>query len=205
MIGLILGALGLVGVVLGSLGHSIPNFPLWVWIVILTIGLLLAPFQLYKKQTEEIKRLSKPKVMPLQNRKELIEAIVSFENTTLKLIEHQDVVNLLSIETAHPQLAALSLAQANRNKAHIPWKKSLDKLRTQYLVAGEAYERIVDDFIDCMVVQVTSKRRKENVSKDIQPDAPIYTAGVLRKRAKETIQKINELSGQAPDGEDSQS
>lgn len=57
VIGLILGVLGLVGGVLSSLGYSIPNFPLWAWIVILTVGLLLAPFQLYKKQTEEIKRL----------------------------------------------------------------------------------------------------------------------------------------------------
>ena len=62
MVGLVVGIAGFVGLIWGSLGNPILNWPLWIWVVALTIGLLLAPYQLYKRQAKDIERLSQPTV-----------------------------------------------------------------------------------------------------------------------------------------------
>ncbi len=60
IVGVAVSVAGLVGSIWGSLGNPIFNWPLWIWVIALTIGLLLAPYQLYKRQVKDIEGLSQP-------------------------------------------------------------------------------------------------------------------------------------------------
>ncbi len=166
--------------------------------IIYLICLIKAPYR--QRDEARVSLQAKPKTVPLQNRKELIEAVATVENTTLQLVNCQN-----AIDTNSTIINAESYAR--RDEAYEKWNQSMNELRRQYLVAGDEYEKIAIDFTGFVGLQIMSKMGQLKYPEDTKPvvlQDTLKFAGVLASRVKETIRKINELSGQAPYKEGSQ-
>jgi len=183
---------------IGSVTGAIVGFA-----IIYLVFLFLAPYR-QRNQARNLLR-AKPKPIPLQNRKELIEAIASVENTTIQLINKQHELDKM---TAQSPYMISTVAAANKDRAYARWNDSMNELRRQYLVAGDAFEKIAVDFTGFVAIQVMSKMGQIKHSEDIKPlvvQDVLRFAGALGVRVKETIRKIDEISGQVPYKENSQS
>lgn len=180
----------------------IATFSIWMLAVlcgVFLLSLVVAPY----KQRDQARTMLRAKAKPilLQNRKELIEAIAIVENTTIQLVNCQNAIN-----TNSHVINAESYAR--RDDAYKKWNDSMNELRRQYLVAGDEYESIAIDFTGFVGLQVMSIMGQLKYPDDVKPivlQNTLAFAGALASRVKEAIHKIDELSGQVPYKEGSQS
>lgn len=172
-------------------------------IVFLTIylwNLFRAPY----KQRNEARSLllAKPVVRPLSNRNELRGAIASAEQTTIELANKVNA--LKNADSKNPYLANLV---TEADKAYDYWNDSMNELRRQYLIAGDAYEGICIELSGFIWMQIWALMDKIKYPPDIKPiimkDMLQFT-GELASRVKKTLQQVDEISGQVPDRGDSQ-
>jgi hypothetical protein len=88
------------------------------------------------------------------------------------------------------------------------WNESLNGLHAQYLIAGDAYERICLDLTGFIWMQVAIKMGQAKPPEDIKPvvlQGALVFADELSKRVREVLRGIDGISGQVPDKGDSQS
>ncbi len=168
--------------------------------IIYLICLIKAPC----RQRDEARALlqAKPKPIPLQNRKELRGAIASVENTTIQLVNK--VNELKNADSQNPYLAELATVA---DEAYDRWNESMNELRRQYLIAGDAYESVCVELTGFIWMQVAAIMEKLKYPEDIKPIVlkdVLQFVGALGGRVKEALRKIDEISGQAPDKKDPQ-
>lgn len=182
----------------------------WWWsIIVVAIGLLCiwigATERALIKQRNEARALllAKPKPIPLQNRKELRGAVASVEDTTMQLVNRKN-----ELDKTDPQSPYLARAMAIADEAYDRWNEAMSELRRQYLIAGDKYESICVDLTGFIWTQVAIKMRQVKLPEGEKPIVihdVLRFVGVLAGRVKETLRKIDEISGQALDKEGSQS
>jgi len=167
------------------------------FLLFLAVNLMLAPY----KQRNEARALllAKPKPIPLQNRNELRGAIASIENATIQLVNQQDALDKATVQNSY---VVDTDVIARRDEAYVTWDKAMNELRRQYLIAGDKYESVCVDLTGFIWMQVFIKAGQIKYPEGDKPIV-IYDilrfVGVLAGRVKDTLRKIEELSGQAPD------
>ena len=118
------------------------------------------------------------------------------------MIRRQDSIDKL--KAVSPETIGRKDATAIREPAYVQWNESLSVLRREYLVAGDAYERIALAFRDFVWTRVMAKMKVLDYIIDGQQyvlSNVTQFAQELERKVKETIQRIDNLSGQAPDNE----
>ena len=168
--------------------------------IIYLIYLIKAPY----KQRDEARAIlqAKPKPISLQNRNELRGAIASVENTTIQLVNK--VNEIKNADSQDPYLAVLA---TTADEAYDRWNESMNELRRQYLIAGDAYESVCVELTGFIWMQVAAILEKLKYPEDIKPIVlkdVLQFVGVLGGRVKEALRKIDEISGQASDKKSSQ-
>lgn len=177
--------------------------PLLIWFLVL---LVVVPYKVankYKLQFNEARALllAKPKPIPLENRKELRGAIALVEDTTMQLANKVNA--LKNADSQNPYLADLAMAA---DKAHEHWNDSMNELRRQYLIAGDAYESVCIELSGFIWMQIWPLMDKIKYPPDIKPiimKDMLKFAGELASRVKKSLQQVDEISGQVPDRGDS--
>ncbi len=170
--------------------------------IVFAMNFFLAPYR--QRNEARAKLQARPKPTPLPNRKELKEAIALLENKTTLLVGQQDIFMIMREQSGY---TINSDTVKDRDTAYTLWNDAMNKLRIQYLVAGEPYENICIQFTDFVWIQVASKMEYFKPPEDHKPIVlkdKLQFAGVLGSKAREALRKIDEVSGLAPDKEGSQ-
>lgn len=206
------GLLVIGGITFSLLGYlrafEIENVSQEYYLYALIAALIVAPFFAFhtlRLQRDEARALllAKPKPIPLQNRNELRGAIASVENATIQLVNRQDV---LDKATAQNSYVVDTGAIARRDEAYVIWDEAMNELRRQYLIAGDKYESVCVDLTGFIWMQVwikTGQIKYPEGDKPIVIHDILRFVGVLAGRVKDTLRKIEEISGQALDMEGS--
>ena len=173
---------------------------LLVFTAVYAWNLFRAPY----KQRNEARDISRAKSepIPLENRKELRGAIASVENTTIQLVNK--VNELKNADSQNPYLAELATVA---DETYDRWNESMNELRRQYLIAGDAYESVCVELTGFIWMQIAAIMEKLKYPEDIKPIVlkdVLQFVGALGGRVKEALRKIDEISGQAPDKKGSQ-
>ena len=168
--------------------------------IIFAIKLFWAPY----KQRNEARQLlqAKPRPIPLPNRKELRSAIASVEITTIQLVNKKNQYDDIE-KNGTPRIWKSNAL----NKAYHLWDESINELRRQYLVAGDAYEALCVELVGFLLIQIGIKmgfaKPPDGELPAILKDS-LQFIGLLTGRIKQALRKVDELSGQALDKEGSQ-
>jgi len=176
----------------GSSGlvHALVQAVVFLLGMFATIGILFAACLLiapYKQRNEaRALLLAQPKPIPLQNRKELIGAIIAARQTATELMNYK--------EQAHKAyLASPTLIQTNLltkvDECDVQLTAALKELEVQRGVAGEVFTDIISRFSKFIELGIAPKG-------SVCFGALKFGREVLEKEI-EAIQQINLLSGNA--------
>ena len=176
---------------LAESGYLAPLLPTVAWVsigaaiaygCIFLFNLFRAP---YKQRNEALALLQKqPMVPPLTNRTALLEAIAELKSSALNFMNYR-------VGQATP-----AFFEANRR-----YIRSIDELEAQKLVAGNAYKSPINDLVILVMLPMLMKLQESginNITDKVKMDIK------LQQQVDYAIRKIDEISGQVPGKEGSQ-
>jgi hypothetical protein len=184
----------------------------WYWgVAAIVIGMICvwigatvyAPVQ----QRNEARALLRGKDNPivLRNRDELIRAIVDVRQTSGKFLMAQEQLDNLGLEGDNFERID---AKDKRDAVYAKYETAMQKLEAEQMVAGKPFESILSDLIGFISTQVFVKGAKPTIIGGDPNQFHIRTAleifGRIAGRIGKVVSKIDELTGQDSDTEDSQ-
>lgn len=137
---------------------------------------------------------------PIPNRDVLFRAISEVQQTSGELLSAQEQLD--NLETRRPGLAHVD-EMTTRDNAYDNYKQAMKKLNAEKMVAGRPFESLLSDLSGYISTQVLMKTVKPPVVGGTPQQSRILTAleyiGRIAGKISEVTQKIDEISGQAPD------
>ena len=172
-------------------------------LIIFVWNLFRAP---YKQRNEARNLLSARRTrVPISNKNELVRAMSDVQTLSGQLLTAQELLD--DLEATSPTLVH-SDAIGKRDDSYAKYNEAMDKLCAEILVAGKPYESLLHDLSGYISTQVWVKMAKPTFSGATPQQARIRTAleyiGRIAGKVNEVRNKIDELTGQDHDKEDSQ-
>ncbi len=136
-------------------------------------------------------------VIPIPNRDVLFRAIAKVQQTSADLLIAQERLDNLDMRS--PNLVHVD-EMTTRDNTLAEFKKALNKLEAEKMVAGKVFDALLAELIAYISTQVMAKLDKPT---GIRILTALRYSGHIANKIREVTQKIDEISGQAPDKEGS--
>lgn len=182
----------------------IAAFSIWMLAVLVGVFLLSLVVAPYKQRDQARTMLrAKAKPIPLQNREGLIRAIGAFQQVAVEVAAHQ--FNLNDYKKRNPNRVNTSMMAVLSQSIHRlnNCRQGLDR---EVLVAGKIFRQLVlelTSFVDTQMMVRQGGVVRIGGEKPILLNYNEFRAR-LGEIVDETVRHINEVSGQVPHKEDSQ-
>lgn len=142
----------------------------------------------------------KAKRVVIPNRDALFRVISEVQQTSGELLSAQEQLD--NLETRRPGLVHVD-EMTTRDNAYDNYKQAMNKLNAEKMVAGKPFESLLSDLTGYISTQVFLKTMKPPVLGGTHQQSRIPHAleciGSIAGKISEVTQKIDEISGQAPD------
>ena len=130
------------------------------------------------------------------NRDSLLRVMSEVQGTTAELLQQQEWVNARERQSPNTIPTEALIA---KDTMYSRYKRGLERLRAEKLVAGDEFEQLLSDLIDFIARQVMLLTVRPSLYGEESPPLPEHTASALIERiaakVKETAGKIDEIGG----------
>lgn len=184
----------------------IAAFSIWMLAVLVGVFLLSLAVAPYRQRNQARTLLqAKPKPIPISNRDELLRAISDVQMASGKFLMAQEQLD--DLQARSPKTVPID-AINTKSGAHTEYEQAMNKLEAEKMVAGKPFESLLSDLIVYISTQIWMKEAKPIIyggkPEPLGFRTALATFGRMASRISKAIQEINELTGQVPDNEDSQ-
>lgn len=177
-------------------GALLSGFIQWGLPLVGALGLLYVGYRL--------KLRAKKVIIP--NRDILLRAIAEVQQTSGALLNAQEYLDGLNLQS--PNTVHFAEALTARDNAHDSYQQAMNKLNAETMVAGKPFKDILYELSGYISTQVWLKTEKPRLIGGTPKQGRILTAleyfGRIAGKINQVTQKMEEISGQAPDKESSQ-